>query len=80
MRTSPRGAQSFGTQRSVSAGRVGQELFPFLMVMLVLALALEQSLANRFYQDYDTAVQPTRAAQFVARAEPAKPPKIPVAR
>ena len=56
--------------RSVSAGRVGQELFPFLMVMLVLALALEQVLANRFYQDYDTAGPPTRAAQFAARAEP----------
>jgi hypothetical protein len=66
--------------RSVSAGRVGQELFPFLIVMFILALALEQALANRFYQDYDTAVQPTRAAQFVARAEPAKPPKLPVAR
>lgn len=66
--------------RSVSAGRVGQELFPFLMVFLVLVLAFEQALANRFYQDYDTAVQPTRAAQFVSRAETAKKPsKTPVA-
>jgi len=67
--------------RSVSAGRVGQELFPFLMVLLVLALAFEQALANRFYQDYDTAVQPTRAAQFASRTETAKKPfKTPVAR
>lgn len=67
--------------RSVSAGRVGQELFPFLMVFLVLVLAFEQALSNRFYQDYDTAVQPNVAAQFASRAETAKKPsQTPVAR
>ena len=34
---------------------MGQELFPYLIVLLVLILACEQVLANRFYQDYDTA-------------------------
>jgi hypothetical protein len=50
--------------RNVSAGRVGQELFPYLIVLLVLVLAAEQVLANRFYQDYDTAQQRSRAAQL----------------
>jgi len=50
--------------RSVSAGRVGQELFPYLIVLLVLVLSAEQVLANRFYQDYDTAQQQSRAAQL----------------
>jgi hypothetical protein len=39
--------------RSVSAGRVGQELFPYLIVLLALVLGCEQVLSNRFYQDYD---------------------------
>ncbi len=51
--------------RSVSAGRVGQELFPYLILLLVLVLAGEQVLANRFYRDYDTAPQLSRAAQLV---------------
>ncbi len=53
--------------RSVSAGRVGKELFPYLIVLLVLVLAGEQVLANRFYQDYDTSQQRSRAAEL-ARA------------
>ncbi len=63
--------------RSVSAGRVGQELFPYLIVLLVLILACEQVLSNRFYQDHDTS-QPAsaRRAQIVGRhpvALPASP-------
>ena len=50
--------------RSVSAGRVGQELFPYLIVLLVLVLAGEQVLANRFYQDYDTTQHRSRAAEL----------------
>jgi hypothetical protein len=50
--------------RNVSAGRVGQELFPYLIILLVLVLAGEQVLANRFYQDYDTTQQRSLAAQL----------------
>jgi hypothetical protein len=54
--------------RSVSAGRVGQELFPYLIVLVVLVLAFEQVLSNRFYQDYDTSVARSRAAQLAGGA------------
>jgi hypothetical protein len=50
--------------RSVSAGRVGQELFPYLIMLVVLVLACEMVLSNRFYQDYDTGVQKSRAQQL----------------
>ncbi len=64
--------------RSISAGRVGQELFGYLMVLLVFILACEQVLANRFYQDYDTQVKPSRAAELAAN-QPAPPrERIPV--
>jgi len=53
--------------RSVSAGRVGQELFPYLIVLVVLFLAGEQVLSNRFYQDYDTTKQRSKAAQMAAK-------------
>jgi hypothetical protein len=52
--------------RSVSAGRVGRELFPFLIVLVVLLLAGEQVLSNRFYQDYDTSKQRSKAAEMAA--------------
>ncbi|MGD9723268.1 MAG: BatA domain-containing protein [Pirellulales bacterium] len=66
--------------RSVSAGRVGQELYPYLIVIVVLVLAFEQVLSNRFYQDYDTAARPSRAAQLAGRstAAPRETPPIPV--
>jgi hypothetical protein len=65
--------------RSVNAGRVGQELYPYLIVLLVVILALEQVLANRFYQDYDTAAPASRAAQLAGRESPSpkQPPQIP---
>mgnify|MGYP001034836827 CR=1 FL=1 len=53
--------------RSMNTARVGQELFPYLMMLLVVVLAFEQVLSNRFYQDYDTARQPSRAAQLASR-------------
>jgi len=52
--------------RSVSAGRVGHELFPYLIVLLAIVLGCEQALANRFYQDHDTGVKRSRAAQITA--------------
>lgn len=58
--------------RSVSAGRVGQELFPYLIVLLVLVLAGEQVLSNRFYQDYDTSAQRSRASQLARGTKPQK--------
>ena len=36
---------------NVSRGRVGRELFPSLLLLLVFALAAEHVLANRFYRD-----------------------------
>jgi hypothetical protein len=54
--------------RSVNRGRVGQELYPYLIVLLVVVLALEQVISNRFYQDYDTAAPRSRAAQLASRA------------
>ncbi|MCP3691776.1 MAG: hypothetical protein GY917_06255 [Planctomycetaceae bacterium] len=37
--------------------RVGQEFYPFLVLMLVLVLALEHTLANRFYEKDSSAVE-----------------------
>jgi hypothetical protein len=37
-------------EREAGRGRVGQELFPYLMALVALALAVEQVLANRFYR------------------------------
>jgi hypothetical protein len=56
--------------RSVSAGRVGQELYPYLIVLMALILACEQALSNRFYQDYETGVKPSRAAELASRPAP----------
>jgi hypothetical protein len=36
--------------RHVSTGRVGRELFPFLMALVAIALAVEHVLSNRFYR------------------------------
>jgi hypothetical protein len=38
-------------ERDVSVGRVGRELFPPLIVMLAVALALELFVSNRFYKE-----------------------------
>ncbi|MEX0676176.1 MAG: BatA domain-containing protein [Pirellulales bacterium] len=67
--------------RSVSAGRVGQELFPYLIVLMAVVLGCEQVLANRFYQDYDTSITRSRAAQLASLSigpEP-QPQRAPVA-
>ncbi len=37
--------------RDVSAGRVGRELYPPLVLMLAMVLALEMLVANRFYKE-----------------------------
>lgn len=37
--------------RDVSAGRVGQELFPYLILLIAVILGCEQLLANRFYRE-----------------------------
>ncbi|HWB12947.1 MAG TPA: BatA domain-containing protein [Pirellulales bacterium] len=39
--------------RNISTGRVGRELFPLLMALLAIALAVEHVLANRFYRSGD---------------------------
>ena len=47
--------------RSVSAVRVGQELYPFLIVLVALILGAELALANRFYRR-DFRAESARAA------------------
>lgn len=37
--------------RDISLGRVGQELFPYLIVLVALVLGAEHVVANRFYRD-----------------------------
>ncbi len=37
--------------RDVSLGRVGQELYPYLIVLVALVLAAEHVVANRFYRE-----------------------------
>jgi hypothetical protein len=59
--------------RNESAGRVGQELYPYLIVLLAIILGCELALSNRFYQDADTTVKRSGAAQMAARAVAARP-------
>ena len=61
---------------------MGQELFPYLIVLLVIVLAGEQVLSNRFYQDYDTGVQADRGRRSwlaARRLESQRPRDVPVA-
>ena len=53
--------------REIGKGRVGQELFPYLIVLVALILAAEHVLANRFYRS-DRA---TSAVRSVRTSEPA---------
>jgi hypothetical protein len=68
--------------RDMSTARVGRELFPYLMLFLALVLGCEQVLSNRFYKDYDTSRQTSRAAQWAAsKAASERDPKpAPLAR
>ncbi|RMG34502.1 MAG: hypothetical protein D6725_14205 [Planctomycetota bacterium] len=46
-----------GLTRNVTAGRLGMELFPYLLLLCVLVLLLEQLAANRLYGTSDTPQQ-----------------------
>ncbi len=67
--------------RNVSAGRVGRELYPLLIVLVALALGLEYLLANRFYRRTD-APEPRRytpsegASAAPVVAPPIAPPVV----
>jgi hypothetical protein len=37
----------------VGEARAGREFYPFLLVVVVLILGMEQALANRFYRKSD---------------------------
>ena len=37
--------------RNVNIGRVGQELFPYLIGLVAVAMACEHWLSNRFYRE-----------------------------
>jgi hypothetical protein len=54
--------------RKVNLGRVGRELYPFLLVLLVLVLAVEQLLSNRFYGNDRGQESAARAGRSPARA------------
>jgi len=38
-------------QRAVQKGRVGQEMFPWLMALILIVVTAENVLANRFYRE-----------------------------
>ncbi len=59
--------------RDVNFGRVGRELYPLLIVLLVLALAGEQLLANRFYRPGNQQVR-SAAASFAHEREASRQP------
>jgi hypothetical protein len=48
--------------RNVSLDRVGRELFPLLIALVAVLLAIEHLLANRFYREAAPAAQPAGAA------------------
>lgn len=52
--------------RSVSLGRVGLELYPFLIALVAIVLAAEHLLANRFH-DRPPTPQPRKATSWLAR-------------
>jgi hypothetical protein len=54
--------------RDVNFGRVGRELYPLLIVLVVLVLAAEQLLANRFYRPGNQRAR-SAAASFVRERE-----------
>jgi hypothetical protein len=70
--------EAFGRQRTriastkadielrVGLGRLGRELFPILIVALALVLAMEQLLANRFYDARLSAVRSQPSARVVS--------------
>ena len=47
--------------RNVSLDRVGRELFPFLIALVAILLAVEHLLANRFYREAAPAAAPAGA-------------------
>jgi hypothetical protein len=53
---------STSLERVVGEARVGREVFPLIALLLVVILAVEQWLANRFYRDAPE-VQPAAAAR-----------------
>jgi hypothetical protein len=48
----------------VGLGRVGRELFPILILLVALAMAAEQLLANRFYSSEAGAAEKTRRGEW----------------
>ena len=49
--------------RKRTEGTVGRELFPWLMLLILLLITAESALANMFYRDQpQSTVQPTRVA------------------
>ncbi len=55
--------------RSVNLGRVGLELFPFLIALVALVLGAEHLLANRFH-DRPPAAEPQKATGWLRRLWP----------
>ncbi len=63
-------------ERAVSVGRVGKELYPFLILAVALALACEQLLSNLFYRN-----QAPREGEKTSllQASPVDVPPVPMA-
>jgi hypothetical protein len=54
----------------VGLGRVGRELFPILILLVALAMAAEQLLANRFYSSEAGAASRTETNKDAGGAHP----------
>lgn len=55
--------------RDVNLGRIGAELFGWLIVVAAAAMAVDWMLANRFYAPRDDTMAPRPAEQFATAAE-----------
>ncbi len=63
--------------RDVHRGRVGVELFPFLIVLVALVLGLEHVLANRFYRRNTTVATEVERPASLDHPPPVSPPPLP---
>ena len=63
--------------RDVSLGRVGWELFPFLILAAALLLAAEHLLASRFYgRDPSKLSDKARVAKQILSTKPGQPERV----
>ena len=64
-------------ERDVNLGRTGREMYPLLIVLVAIALGLENLLANKFYRRDPQADKPARSSFTVEPAAPLRPNENP---